>query len=40
MAPEVIQGRDYSTGVDIWSFGIVLREMCEGTTAGWDKPVG
>ncbi|KAG0212712.1 p21 protein (Cdc42 Rac)-activated kinase [Mortierella sp. GBA30] len=30
MAPEVIQGWNYGTRVDVWSLGIVMREMLEG----------
>lgn len=30
MAPELIRGFDYGVGVDIWSTGIMLMEMCEG----------
>jgi serine/threonine protein kinase len=30
MAPELIRGHDYGTGVDIWSTGIMLMEMLEG----------
>ncbi|KAK3811560.1 MAG: kinase-like domain-containing protein [Linnemannia gamsii] len=30
MAPEVIQGWNYGTRVDVWSLGIVMREMIEG----------
>eukprot|EP01124_Arcella_intermedia_P020320 TRINITY_DN2779_c0_g4_i2.p1 TRINITY_DN2779_c0_g4~~TRINITY_DN2779_c0_g4_i2.p1 ORF type:complete len:116 (+),score=36.24 TRINITY_DN2779_c0_g4_i2:237-584(+) len=29
MAPELIEGQDYGIKVDIWSFGILLREMLE-----------
>lgn len=30
MAPELIRGFDYGVGVDIWSTGIMVMEMCEG----------
>ncbi|KAG0044667.1 signal transducing kinase of the PAK [Gryganskiella cystojenkinii] len=30
MAPEVIRGFNYGTRVDVWSLGIVMREMLEG----------
>jgi len=30
MAPELIQGSNYDTMVDIWSLGIVLLELVEG----------
>lgn len=30
MAPELIQGNEYSFGVDIWSLGILCRELAEG----------
>jgi len=30
MAPELIRGQEYTTGVDIWSLGIATLEMAEG----------
>ncbi|KAG9325826.1 hypothetical protein KVV02_005750 [Mortierella alpina] len=30
MAPEVIRGWNYGTRVDVWSLGVVMREMLEG----------
>ena len=30
MAPELIKGQPYSFGVDIWSLGIMCRELAEG----------
>ncbi|GJJ71716.1 hypothetical protein EMPS_04073 [Entomortierella parvispora] len=30
MAPEVIRGFNYGTQVDVWSLGVVMREMLEG----------
>ncbi|KAI7821943.1 hypothetical protein BC939DRAFT_454994 [Gamsiella multidivaricata] len=38
MAPEVIQGWNYGTRVDIWSFGVVMREMLEGEPPYLNEP--
>lgn len=38
MAPEVIKGRDYGTNVDVWSLGIMCREMMEGVPPYINEP--
>jgi len=30
MAPEVLEGRQYSDKCDIWSLGIIIYELIEG----------
>lgn len=29
-APEILKGKGYSFGVDIWSFGVLLCELING----------
>ncbi|KAG0080897.1 p21 protein (Cdc42 Rac)-activated kinase [Podila epicladia] len=38
MAPEVIRGFNYGTGVDVWSLGIVMREMLDGEPPFLNEP--
>ncbi|KAL7714622.1 Protein kinase [Entamoeba marina] len=38
MAPEVIKGKNYDTKIDVWSLGIMCREMMEGVPPYIDQP--
>jgi len=38
MAPEVIRGFNYGTRVDVWSLGVVMREMLEGEPPFLQEP--
>lgn len=38
MAPEVIRGFNYGTRVDVWSLGVVMREMIEGEPPFLQEP--
>ncbi|KAG0341162.1 p21 protein (Cdc42 Rac)-activated kinase [Podila humilis] len=38
MAPEVIRGFNYGTSVDVWSLGIVMREMLDGEPPFLNEP--
>lgn len=37
IAPEILQGQNYSMNVDWWSFGILLYEMMNGRTPFYNK---
>ena len=36
MAPEILQGRPYDTGADVWAFGVTLWEAM-ALTAPWSQ---
>merc|ERR1711916_29788 len=38
MAPELIRGTEYSTGVDLWSTGIMVMELAEGDPPYMEYP--
>ena len=38
MAPELLRGlKDYSSKIDIWSFGILIYELCNGEPPYYDE---
>src|SRR3990170_8207793 len=37
MAPEILQGKQYTTASDIYSFGMIMWELMTGRTPFWDQ---
>ena len=37
MAPEILQGKEYTTASDIYSFGIIMWELMTGRKPFWDQ---
>src|SRR6266498_2019639 len=37
MAPEILQGKDYTTASDIYSFGMIMWELITGRMPFWDQ---
>lgn len=38
MAPELVEGRQYDSAADIWSFGITALELSQGRPPGSRRP--